>query len=363
MKQVIALSAALVLSLMGSYLAWTDESEEVGADEVELYSANEDSVTKLTWESDKASIVAERRSDPKGTYVWITATERNRIDIEPEPSDTDHPDDEPAAEEPEEPTEDDPHAGLGLDLDKEDEVEGVDYRIEATTRAFKGNSAADKLWTGFAPLVALRELKPQGEVDRATFGLDEPEGTVEVTRSSGPVSLDVGGESYGTQDRYVGYNGKIFLIDDGTLKPLEFASSRLLERTLQPIAEPELERVTVALPDGGSFAYTQQNRDDRDKAYWALADSPDSADDAADTWIPKVLRMRLKEYADMAEAPADLQPVVRIEVAGDGQVWVVELLSGPDDTFYARSDFTRALVTLTPAMAGNVIDDLGSLSP
>jgi hypothetical protein len=361
-KQVIGLSVLLGVALVGSYLTWTDDSEEVDDDAVVVYNAGETDVQSVTWTSEEAVVVVERRTDEVGPFFWVTATDRKKKKLDkPEDEDAegtedDEAEDDPAAEE------DDPHAGLDLDEEEDEGVEGVDYEIEETTRTFKGNDAADKLWAGFTPLEALRELKPSGDVDRGTFGLDEPTATVEVVRKSGPVTLSVGGQTYGTRDRYVDYDGRIFLVADATLRPLQYGSSRLLDRQLMPLAEADIEQVQVQLPSE-TVTLVQQNADDKAQAYWARAETPETADDAAGVWVGKVFRLRLTEYVadDAVEGP--LTPLLSYEVTGDGQTWRVELLEGGGDHTYARSTFSRSLVELTPSLASNVLDDLDALTP
>ena len=78
MRQVVVLSVALVAALVGAYMTWTDDSEP-GDDEetaVAVYTASEGDVSKLAWEGKEHSVLVERKTDAKGPYLWVTATDR-----------------------------------------------------------------------------------------------------------------------------------------------------------------------------------------------------------------------------------------------------------------------------------------------
>ena len=205
--------------------------------------------------------------------------------------------------------------------------------------------------------------------------------SIEVTRGSGPLTMDVGGETYGSKDRYVRYNDAIYLIDDATLRPLQYAASRLVERNLFPFKEADIEGVNVDLPDGTAHAFVQQNRDDRTKAYWARADALEEEDEIAGTWLGKVFKLRLRKYVDESEIEGTLTPVMTYSVSGKGERWSVEILKVDDggtdlveeggivpaapkkDTWYARTAYNRSLVSLTESLVQDFVDDLDSLNP
>ena len=41
--------------------------------------------------------------------------------------------------------------------------------------------------------------------------------------------MPVGGETWGSSDRYVGLEGRVFLVDDADLRPLQYGKTRLVE--------------------------------------------------------------------------------------------------------------------------------------
>lgn len=356
MKQVAALSVALVAALIGSYVAWTDDGETLDAEEVPLYSASVEDLEKVRWNTPTKDITVTKRSDEQGDYYWIESVERV-VPTVPE----DHPELEP--EEPEEPDtpDDETPEETPVDEEPEEPVEPPEPTEEKV--GFVGSEQAGELWTDYAPLVALRALPTDSDVDLETFGLAEPEGTLEVTRRGQTLTMDIGGETYGSKDRYVRYDGRIYLVDDGDLRPLQFATTRLVERGLYPYGSADIERITVAF-EGRQDTFVQQNRDDKAKAFWARQANPEDQDDTVETWVGKLTKLRLRAYVDEAEVgPVETQ--FTFQVDGAEGPWKVEVVRAPGNTgtYYARTKFNRSLVELTGSVAKNIIDDLPEVLP
>ncbi len=371
MKQVIILSGLLGIALVGSSLTWTqDDDASNSVDDVEVYKASPDDLEKITWKGDKSTIEVERKSDERGDYMGVVSTEKKEKKKPKKPKD-------PDAEEGEEPEGDDghdhgedalrdPHAAEGDGEDEGDEEPEPEPEIEIKVTRYHGNKAADEMWEKFAPLVALRELGQRIEMDQEVLGFKEPTATLEVVRRSGPLELTVGGETYGAKDRYLASAGKVFLVDDAVLRPLQYATTRLVERAVQPLAEADIEKVSVRLPDGRSAELIHQNRDDRAKAFWALAATPDDEDASAGTWLAKLLKIRVNAYVGADDVEGELVPVFTWSVAGDGQTWTVEMLEVEGDAnsdYYARPEYARSMVKLTRSLAADAIDDLEAIFP
>ncbi len=368
MKQVATLSVALVAALVGSYLAWTDDGETVDATEVPLYSATEAELEQIHWNTETKDVIVSKRSDERGDYWWIETIERvvpstpDEPEAPPEAPVGEQPDGQPTADEPtaDEPTADEPPAGETPEPEEE-----TPTPAEPTEKrsAFVGSEQAAALWADYAPLVAMRELRTDGTVSDATFGLDEPEGTLEISHRGQTITMEIGGETYGSKDRYVRHNGKIYLVDDGDLRPLQYASTRLVERGLYPYGGPDIASISVTY-DGRTEQFVQQNRDDKGKAYWARSATPEEQDDTVETWVGKLTKLRLRAYAD-ADEVGPLEPLFAFQVQGDDGSWPVEVLRapGPTGTFYARTAFNRSLVELTGSVAKNIADDLPEVLP
>ena len=390
MRQVIGLSVVLALSLVGSYLSWTSDEEVIDDDAVVVVQHTAKELTSLEWDSEDSTTVISRRSDDLGDYLWIESTVRTKKRKAPEldrstPGEGEGTEGEgadgeasegegaedaggeaPEAAEPEgaEPEGAEPE---GAEPEGEGEAPGEpEVEIETKVSNFKGSAQADEMWDDFAPLEALRELEATGEIDPATFGFDEPEATITITTQKGEQTLVVGGQTYGSKDRYVQHGDRVYLIDDTTLRPLQFATSRLVERSLFPSSAKETSRIEVSFGDGTSESFEQKNADDPAKAFWARASDPETADETAGTWIDKLFRLRLREYVADDEVEGDLVRVFGYTAHGGDGAYEVELFrvdqEGEDKPlWYARSTFTRSLVTLTDSLARNVVDDLDSL--
>jgi hypothetical protein len=373
-RQVVVLSVALVAALVGAYMAWTDDSEPDDEETaVAIYAAGEGDVSKLAWEGKEHSVLVERRTDAKGPYLWVTATDRKfpKPAKTPDPHDDAHDDESPDEAAPETPAV--PPAEPAADAAPAAPEPDPNVPIEEKTSSFMANAQGEEMFATFAPLEAMREL-PMTPEEKSAFGFDEPAAKVVVTRRNGEVALTVGGETYGSKDRYVEANSKVWLVDDATLRPLEFAATRLVERSLFPTAEKDVAKVEVQPAAGTPITYVQTHADDAAKAFWAKAETPDKADEAGGTWLDKVFRLKLREYVDEQAVSGPPTSVVTYTVHGtDGVVTRVEILKGEtpppaegdeaeETPWYARSDYNRGLVALTESLARNVVDDIPTLT-
>ncbi len=162
------------------------------------------------------------------------------------------------------------------------------------------------------------------------------------------------------------YDGRVLLVDDVLARPLIYANARLVERALQPFAEKDVERVELSDAEGRATTLVHQNASDPAKAYWARAEAPDAADDAAGTWIGKLFRLRLLQHVEADEVDVELEPVFRYTVHGRDGAWSVEVVSaseGDRTVYYARSDYNRGLVELTHSLAAEAVADLSAALP
>jgi len=347
MRQVAILAGLLLAALVATYLSWNAEESDTSSEEqVVVYRADPEDLQKVTWTSDELTTALERKSDAAGEYIWITVSEKVQVKPEPAEESTD--------------TEE-----IGPQVSDEPPPPEPEPQVEVKTGSFKGNEAAKELWDDFAPLHALRELKTSTEVDAAAFGFEPPKATVEVARRSGPLLLNVGGETYGAKDRYLRAEGRIYLVDDKTLRPLEHAKTRLVDRLLQPLSESDAERIEVRA-QGQTADFVHKNKDDRAAAFWASVSSPEEEDVAAATWLGKVMRLRVQAYTPPDEIPADLEPALTYVVYGNGEAWIVEVLREANTEapeYYARSPYTRATVQLTQSLASEAVADLDSILP
>ncbi len=358
MKQVALMGGVFALALLGSYVTWTaDEAPEDDDDAVVVFHADGDSLKRLSLTSEEVDVALTRKTDSKGDYLWVEVVERKEKRA-PNPVHPDHPplpDDDETSDEHEGEEGEDAH-------DEEGEEAEPEVEIEITETAFAGNETAQETWEAFAPFLAIRELPAtSGEVD--VYGLAEPEMSIAVTRASGEITLEVGGEAYGTRHRYVAVSGSQYLVDHNVLRPLQYGKTRLVERRLYPFAEKDIEQIAVTRP-GESRQFVQENRDDRATAFWADVGNTETEDVTGAAWLGKLLRVKVHTY-DIDEGAEDtLDPVFTFTVTGGGESWPVAVLQQRDaekPDFYAQPAFNRTLVKLTKGAAREVIADLDEL--
>lgn len=363
MRQIVALSAALLALLVGTYLTWNDTTEEPDDDAVAVYQATSDELQKVTWTTDKLTVVLEPRTDAKGSYIWVTSSEQVEVappppppgegDDEGEPVDPNATPDAPApdAAAPDAPAPDAP----APDAPKPEPV------FETKVGGWRGNDAAQNLFDSFAPLMALRSLAAEG-VDREALGFQDPTApTIEVVRRSGPIRLQLGGETFGAKNRYLDYEGNLFLVKGADLGRFPSAQRSLIETRLFP-ETPQQTTAVVIERAGAKVKAVHTNRDDETKAFWAREESADREDLTLDTWIDKLFKLTARSYVDPA-SPPPVEELGRVEIQGDLGAWSVVLLkqSGEEEQYFAQSDFDRSLVLLPTSSARGLAEDLSGL--
>lgn len=353
MRTVGVYAVLLGAAMVASYVTWTtDDGKDADASTgVAVYRAGTGDVKALAWKDEKLQVRVERKQDASGDFVWVTIDETRTKAVPPKPHDHGSPDD---------PHGDEDH---GKDTDAAPDEAGPEPEPEpevvTTHTEFLGSESASGLFESFEPLMALRELDTAG-LDPATLGFDDDPATLTVTRGSGDLAITVGGETYGAKDRYVRSDGKVLLLEDTTVRPLQFAQTRLQETRAHPFAEADLQRVTVAR-GGASVTLVQQNRADRAAAYWARGGTPEDRDDTADAWIDKLLRLRVQSYPSAEEVPAT-EPSATIALTDGKASWTLEILKATgSDAWFARSTYNRATVQLTGSLASEAIADLDEL--
>ncbi|MFT5582435.1 MAG: hypothetical protein ACI9VR_000011 [Cognaticolwellia sp.] len=352
-KQVIILAGLLGVGMVASYMSWTSEDPTADTEGVVVIDAKPEQIESIAWTSETMDVELSRRSDAVGDYIWVKTIERIEKEIPAEvtvsPLDPDAP--APAdGEEPAEPSE-------------------PEMRIETETvhRDFKAGDTAQELIESFAPLMASRRLEvaPDKYVD---FGLDTPQATLVITRSGKePRELSIGGEAYGTRDRYAldADKNNVVLLDSDLLRPLKFAISRLPDRDLLTVETPKLTKVTVSSPNREPVNLDQLNAADPQKATWAYLGETEG-DESAAAWMNKALSLKAKAYVQAEEMPTSTTTeLTLVYMAEDGSQHQVEVIQGTDaqgeTQWYGRSTNTRELVTLHAAQASELVADLDAL--
>jgi len=340
----------LALLLAGAWVRWTREPEPDIGDKIVLLQGDKDKIESITWTGEKDKAVIERKSDAEGDYLWVTYT-RQEPKLKKHTGDEE---DEDVVEPPTpEPTPDTP-------------TEGGQEMVE-TTRAFKAGDAGDKLLDSLSPMLAIRKLDPADITgDKlTTTGLDAPKEILEISRKGRATRLEIGGEVYGTRDRYVRNpaTGEIFLVDSETLRPLKYARTRLPDRTLWSLERKDAVTAEVSDSAGRTAEADQKNIDDQGKARWVRATEPDGTDEQFETWMDKALKLKGSSYADPNEPPQDLQLRFKLALKNDkGKTETLDVLQeGADGDWWGRSEHTRGLIKLLRGPTSELADDVESL--
>lgn len=344
MTRSIATYGILLTLLLGlSWMDWTAPPEVDIGDKVVLAQGEAADLERVIWKGEKEEVLIERKVDAAGAYVWVTHTKWE----EPKPSPLD--DADPAS--PDAPPE--PSAEAAKPGER-----------TAKTTLFKAGEAGDKLVDSLSPMLAVRQLTDIPADKLATYGLDAPTETLELVRKGRSRVLEIGGEVYGSKDRYVRdrESGNIYLVDDELLRPLKFARTRLPDRTLFALSKEKVAGAEVS-SGVGKLKISQKNAEDKDKAAWVRAASPDTVDEQLQTWMEKAVGLKSTAYVAPEEEPKDLESRFRLTLSGaDGAGETLEVLqSAAAGDWYGRSEHTRGLVKLLKGPTSSLAEDVDDL--
>ena len=332
-RSVLIYAGLLLVVLVGSYRAWTDEDAPDLSKSVMVLQGDADSLESIEYESDKLHLTLMQREDDLGSYIWVRAEPKN---VEP----------------PSEDEANNPHAPPPDD---------------GKTVEFKAGKKGETVVEGMAPFLAKRTLEGVGDDMLEEIGLAEPEAKLTIRRKGRDAkTYDLGKNVYGGSNVYLRdpSDGTIYLIDAKLIRPLQTGKRSLPDRLLFSGKNKEVESITVTSGEA-SATFFQYNPDDPDAQYWATqGESEGNA--TAQGWIDKTLRLRSSDYISEEEQPSSVEEALRYSVkTADGKVVDVTVLRAPgedgEDQWYAKSTHTRATVRLQRALAAEVAADLPSV--
>lgn len=345
-KQAMILAGLLGVGMVASYMSWTDEDPTADTEGVVVVDAEPAQIDGISWTSEKMDVALSWRSDEVGEYIWVKTVERIEKEVPLE-----------VTVDPE------------LPLEEGAEPPEPETRTEVTTvvREFKAGETAQDLVESLAPLMASRRLDVSAD-SYGDFGLDAPEATLTLSRKGKePRELSIGGEAYGTRDRYAldVDSGNVVLLDSDLLRPLKFAISRLPDRDLLTVETADLSKVEVRSPEREPVTLAQLNAADPQNATWAYPEETEG-DESAAAWMNKALSLKAKAYVQAEEMPTSSTTELTLVYTGeDGSSHTVEVLQGQspsgETVWYGRSTNTRELVTLHAAQASELVADLDAL--
>jgi hypothetical protein len=343
-RSVFIYAGILVVALVASWQEYTGDKSKpkVG---VVLVDGKKDQLEKMVYKNPDLEVVFQRQEDDHGQYYWVTVTENKK---------------------------------------KKENGQDVPYtKITKFKASGVKDGSAEKLLDLVAPTMALRSLDAADSSKMESFGLDKTDTSFSITSAGRTTTLLLGGETYGTKDRYVKEDatGRIYVVDDDVFKPLKFATSRLPERGLYSSKKAEIEGLTLTR-GGSSVSWAVRNRDDKDAIYWerkvdgaapAAPATPEGSptvnpaataggrDDTFSNWFDKLDKLKSTAYVQEADVPTDLAVQFEVTVTPVGKKpEIVQFLKSGDD-WYAKGDYVRGLVKLSKSSTQDAGDEVSDI--
>jgi hypothetical protein len=330
--QLLHLGALGVASVL-AFTVWTrDDNAQLTpkSTEVEVWSGSPDSLSALSFDSEKRKLRLEPKKDALGRYYVGTVDKDDPTFVHP-PGGAD--------------------GGAAPNPTKR------------TTIRFVSIKSAEELVTKLAPLRALRAVGKVEGTRAEEFGLDKPEGTLKLTVGGKPQSLIIGGATPGGSERYAKTGaGDVFAIPGDLVQTLLFADVRLTERDLQPFQADEPTRVVVA--KSGKQRELSRMADKKDG--WADTATPTKLDETAGNWMAKLGRLRVQDWVEKPSAPVTPETtIVHVDYfAGAKKLGSVELYKLPGEKaneYLAKSEYSRWYARVVTSTAEQVDQDSASL--
>jgi hypothetical protein len=182
-----------------------------------------------------------------------------------------------------------------------------DIKETSSTKSFRGNEQADKLFEQFAPMRVVRALGSINEAKAKELGLDASKKKLTVVAKGQTYVFTLGQNSYGAGDVYArDAQGQAFLLAHRLVSDFEFAESRLMERRMHRFERAEFDRLEVEVVTAAGIkkrTLVQKNRQDNANFYFADGSTPDKRDDTLKNWVDKILRMAINDYVPQGEEP------------------------------------------------------------
>lgn len=358
MKSAAVYGGLLAVLLGASWVRWTAEPALELDGKVIMVAGAPDDILSVTWFAEnKDKAVISRKSDAHGDYYWVDYTRWTEVKA---PA--------PAAPAEDAAGEDAAGADAGADGDAgAEEAAAAEAapapEYEESHQVFKAADKAEELFADLAPLLALRKLTDIDDEKRKATGLDSATESIEIQKAGKTITIRLGGEVYGTRDRYARIDGApdIYLVDDELLRPLKYARTRLPDRSLWPFEVKALTKLTLAAGED-SAAFLQKNAADPAKAAW-LREGAEADETQAQTWIEKALKLKSVSYADAEDDTDSLELVFALTLESEeGQTETVEVLKSPDAAeYWARSGHTRGVVKLLRGPTSQLVEDVGTV--
>ena len=336
MKELRRLWLHVLLLVVAAAFAYVKSRPDDGSlappkpGEVDLWQGKADDVAKVVFDDDRKTVTIERQKDAAG--IWYRGT------VKPK---------EPPAEE------EKPDGGKPKRKPKP---------VKAAT--FVSVKTAQTMVEKLAPLRAKRAIGQIAEDRAKEFGFDKPHGTLRVTVGGQEHALLIGGSTPGSGNRYArDEKSKIVYVIDGTAaREMKSGAGRLSERSQHEWKNNEVDSATVV---GGGTSRTVRRSGPKGRRFWADPAEPDKNVETVGNWLGKVRRLRPIKF--LVEKPKAAKKLVRVEYKTTKKAsgWL-ELFRHKVDgknVYFVITERLRLPATVTPTVAVQVNEDLGSVLP
>lgn len=339
----VLLAAGLGTAYWASLPATEGEDEKVS-----IYSIDPKAVAEVTFTSDVVKAVADRRDGDNRYWIEHTKTEAAKEEKKDDPAKTK---DVPATPAPAAPV----------------------TPPKVTKERFLANDKMDELLKSLNPLNAVRVI---GKVDDASlkdfFGEAGPKDKITVKGADGKVfGLFLGKKSYGSKNRFAmeegegGAKGRVVLIEDQGFENLERAPLRMYERKIVSFELSEVSKAEVKA--GGKakrLAHTQ--RDKNGELLWTDDEENAQQKPSYDSWMDKLGKLRLTEFATPADEAAlkDVKPYLEVTFERDGKVQdtlVFKKAGGDTPVYWVYSDFLKTHAKVVQSRVEPIEKDIGAI--
>jgi hypothetical protein len=343
LKSLAVHGALLVAAGILAITAWTEEDTPVTEtrETIEVWGGNADAVQSVRFTADKRAVELVAHKDSTGRY-YVGTVEKEVTRRVPLPGAGDA-------------------GAAGGDAGAAPEMKTETAKEKQRFVAVK---EANELVGKLAPMMALRRVG-KIEASRAEeFGFKQPAGTLTVNLDGKKRQLVIGGTTPGGGDRYArdAETQEVYALSGETVRSLEFAESRLIERDLHGFPMEEVGRASIHKGQASRTLVPVEGKKDA----WADAASPTKLDETAGNWMSKVSRLRVMEYVEKPPTPLGPQHLVTRVAYFDGKkpIGYLELYKareGEADSYFIKSEHTRWYARVLKSSGEQVEQDLGSV--
>lgn len=312
MRSLYLSAGILLLSLGGAWMRFTAEPDKIGDNEVLVMANQAGRISSITWTSETQDVYLESRTDDQGPYLWVQYTDKKNPET-------------------------------------------------VQDKYFQAGPNGEKLLNNLSPLLGIRKLESDVALD--SIGLTTPTASLKVVSNGQTRTFSIGDEAYGTRDLYVkdDQSNEVFLVDDTKLRSLRQARTSLPDRSLwsanvSNITQATLEFKSQRLP------LTRQNWQDRSKAAWVFTDDATKDATQIETWIGKLLRVSVSQYAKPDEDLSTLTASFSCAFTWDDDSQDrVTFYQNSDESWWAETTHTRGKVKIAGSVLNGLVDDLPSI--